>query len=1229
MGNYKNTQNHKSLSAKRLSRKGAAVKRRQELKALKKQIEQMQEENVEEEDNIQIIAVTSDNKKSNSQLCNETKTKYLEEDKQEKASVSTMPKAQLPRHSVSNIPPVHVTLQLECKEEPLSESQLKSIVKHKENVNRVTAILEDLVKVHGGKLICQSGAVSGFQYTLPTTIAPTVSQATVTPVVQNNSQILSVTQQTKNPPPIKVNISNTSSGPQGNIQLVVDPRSMGVFLGSVTQAQGTATTTTTVASTTPQSQQENYKPRLGRRTKVFPVQQSDIIEEPLPKVTQVKAKPGTATQVVKATTNPQGVTNSTANSSIQQTANQSVRPAEHTSIGGIAVGSKDAFLAAEHIDEAKKNLPDGREFTFNKTTGGRTFPSLVVIARPNLHNKDITSVVGQKERQALDAKVKNVLMFSATNFAEWLIQQGLLRSEQYCTEHHTDGQKSKLKLGMYSDQGTFPYSGGYVWICSNCPDKFVSVFSGSIFQGAPYTPTILLKLIYHWACQTNVQNVISWVKVSNVYLKNFYTNLRSICTAAIWNKARKMGGNNAVIQVGVISLGTTSQDGHLRQVKVEVLGVLDPTTLEIRLRACEPMQEGNRRSFKRRFNSILYPLKDWVHTDSRIMTDFTVDKSTLNDMGYSHVMQSGYPEQNSKNLMSNYHVMEYLRKIVPRMFQNTLSLLSRPMIQQFLDELIWREMYGATSERAFDNIIRHIAEQTKTNSTDSLLDRLAKIAANPFQDWSYSKTEDQETDDVPVVLLKDTSLTDTTSSQNKIPETIKPGPKRGRKRTNPAVVVVPEHEIKKIAIDFKNNEKEKESNNEKQPKEQIQLQEFYYATMEGDKNLISEECKSFIHFKCFLCTTIMKSNIEVMEHMISHVPPQVPGQSELFVCRYCCTALSSQHQILTHVSEVHSNFGHSDGLMVVCAICEEKFGKNKSLIDHLSSMHYPSEMPYQCESCNYRTSSHKDVIDHYYKIHEKGEGLQCPYCLKVIHFMNKGNPNASSVYTYLSHMQRHIVRRDQGKGNKCTRCCLWFNQKSLLVKHQRVLHDPISDSKAIPYSGGNIEVTVLKDRPNIRFSVDSPPPELPFNEKIQRWSTGPISINTSVRHLPCQECEEDIDEEDHYPGEQQCQQCRYITCCWRAFREHQQQIHNERPKTSLIVPSPLINIPLERKMQCQCGYETNDGNQLASHMVRHDNVTVAYSVEKSTTSGMLNSLGLFPKSTSEEADAHKKSNSHN
>lgn len=1132
-----------------------------------------------------------------------------------------MPRQRLFTRSVLTKRPINMTLNLECTEEPLSEAQLISRTKLKEDCDRVTAILEELVKDHGGKLVCQAGVVSGYQYTLPTN--PTATSA----VIQNNPQILNVTQQNKNSTPIKLNINNPT-GPQGNIQLVVDPR-MGVIVGPVTQTQGTTSTTTSVVSTATQPQQENYKyTRSGRRTKVQ-VQPPDIIEEPASTVTRSRPKTGSATHVVTTTaTIPQNVTNlriKTVNK--QQAVNQpTVKPTEHTSIGGISVGYN---TVNEHIDEAKKNQPDGREFTFNKTTGGRTFPSLVVVARPNLHSKDIGSQIAQKERQALDAKVKSVLMFSATKFAEWLIQQGLVRSEQYCLQHSSSYQKAKLKLGMYSDQGTFPYSGGYVWISNCCPDKFVSVFSGSLFQGAPYTPTVLLKLIYHWACQTNVQNVISWVKVSNIYLKNFYTNLRSICTAAVWDKSRKMGGKNSVIQIGVISLGTTSQDGHLRQVKVEVLGVLDPTTLDIRLRACEPMQNGDR-SFKRRFNNILHPLKEWVHTDSKIMTDFTVDKSTLHDMGYNHVMQSAFAEQTSRNLLSNYHIMEYLRKIVPRMFQNTLSLLSRQMIQQFLDELIWREIYGGTSERAFDNIIRHIAEQTKIDTSDNLLDRLAKIAANPFHDWSYSNNPSLM--DTSMISTQDsTPITDVASSENiKIPDSIpiKSYVKRGRKRMHP-VTTLDQHESQRSAIDFKNNkEKEKDDKDERESREQIQLQELYYATMEGDKNLILKEHRSPLYFKCFLCMTMMRSNTEVMEHMVSHVPPQVPGQSELSVCRYCCTALSSQHQMLTHVAETHSNFGHSDGLMVVCAICEEKFGKSKSLIEHLSSMHYPSEMPYRCESCGYRTSSHKNVIDHYYEIHEKGEGLQCPFCLKVIQFVNEGNPSASNVHAYLSHMQRHIVRRDQGKGNKCSRCCLWFNQKSALTIHQRELHDCVSNPKAIPYSAAKSGIMVSKERPEmIRFAVDSPPPELPPDEKIQKWSTGPITVNTSTRYLACQECEEDIDEEDHYPGEQRCQQCRYVTCCWRAFQEHQQQIHNERPKTSLIVPSPLINIPLEKKLQCPCGYMSTDGNQLAQHLTKCKKV-LARPIEESAPSGMLDSLGLVPRTSSEEAD-YEKSNSRN
>lgn len=62
------------------------------------------------------------------------------------------------------------------------------------------------------------------------------------------------------------------------------------------------------------------------------------------------------------------------------------------------LGALGAFVAGELIDESKKSLPDGREITFNKMNGGRTYPSLVVVARPNLKTRNISTSQSQKER---------------------------------------------------------------------------------------------------------------------------------------------------------------------------------------------------------------------------------------------------------------------------------------------------------------------------------------------------------------------------------------------------------------------------------------------------------------------------------------------------------------------------------------------------------------------------------------------------------------------------------------------------------------------------------------------------------------------------------------------------------------------------------------------------------------------------------------------------------------
>jgi len=131
-----------------------------------------------------------------------------------------------------------------------------------------------------------------------------------------------------------------------------------------------------------------------------------------------------------------------------------------------------------------------------------------------------------------------------------------------------------------------------------------------------------------------------------------------------------------------------------------------------------------------------------------------------------------------------------------------------------------------------------------------LIDRLKKIATNPFHDWSYTNLANSASDTL-TLPIDSTPAIDMAASQNTAEAALlKSGPKkRGRKRI---YAMNSEQDPKKIALDSKSNkekEKEKDGKDEKESKDQIQLQELYYATMEGDKNLILKEHRSSLLFK--------------------------------------------------------------------------------------------------------------------------------------------------------------------------------------------------------------------------------------------------------------------------------------------------------------------------------------------------------------------------------------------
>ena len=123
-----------------------------------------------------------------------------------------------------------------------------------------------------------------------------------------------------------------------------------------------------------------------------------------------------------------------------------------------------------------------------------------------------------------------------------------------------------MKLGIFSDPKKFAFSGGYVWVADKNSSKFVSVFKGSIFETTDHSPTVVLKLIYHWACQTNIANVKQWVKVDDKTVNCYYQLFRGICVRKVREEIVNLGGHGKAVEVGVISLGTTSPDGSKREV---------------------------------------------------------------------------------------------------------------------------------------------------------------------------------------------------------------------------------------------------------------------------------------------------------------------------------------------------------------------------------------------------------------------------------------------------------------------------------------------------------------------------------------------------------------------------------------------------------------------------------------------------------------------------------------
>ncbi|XP_066251450.1 uncharacterized protein row isoform X3 [Euwallacea similis] len=1043
--------------------------------------------------------------------------------------LKTIPTPNITNHNVEN------NLELECWVEELEPCQKERNQRLQDEQKAVQDKLDELLKECKGEIVFKGDLT------------------TVIEVEEHVQKTIQAVQASQNQPPIVLNSSVATPA----YHLVVDCRQLGTA-GKQPKIQAQSSP---ACSPTPAGR--GRPPKLKKLTVVAP----PATPTTTPVVTRSILASQGAKQVLKRAVPLPVITGPPATRSRgNATGSPNARPTENNVEGGLSAGTtvKPKAIVDLTSDDGRP-LPDSREVSFNKLQG-KTFPSLVVVARPHLRVVNVNA-----DRTKLDSKVKGVLMYPPTKFTEWLIQQGLVKSEQKCSVHFSN----QLKLGMYSDVTKFPYSGGYVWISECCPQRFVSVFSGSLFEGSPHQPLVILKLLYHWICQTNIQNVTQWVKVDNLYVKGMYTWLRSICSVALQTHLRQLGGPQTKVEVGVISLGTTSQDGNSRQVKVEVLGVLETTSKLVRLRAIEPQTEGER-NYKKRFSKILEPLEGWVHSDSTIVTDLTVDKATLMQMGFANVIQTTSVDVNN----SNRTIMEYLRRIVPRMFQNTLSLLSRQIIQQFLDELVWREWFGTTSMEAFDNLISHLAEQTRHESSQNLVVRLNKVALNPFKNWAITPSGGTPAPPNGVSL--------TINQQSKTLETY--GKKRKRKESEaPTKITSPSQQ---------EMNRPPKSTSPDVPEQMVPLESYYYGTIDH----YPPKTNVKLNLKCPICKEIYNNNIVLMGHLFKHAHNV---SKDLQMCKYCLTSVATANDLLKHIASAHpSETKHENGF--ICLICEAQYMNPFVLGKHMSKEHCPSELPYQCGTCGYRCSNHKQAIDHFYKQHNNGPTIQCPFCLKSTTVFSSSRNIAQNMHFFIQHLQKH-QRKQLAK--RCGKCNSWFIQKDLLKDHLIKMHtSQRGKTGLVPWVAPRNGVMVPKSKMD----------KYPCDAEGINFAT--LFYNVG-KGLKCKECEGLMDNPKHFPSFESCQNpnCQYSTCCSSAMQEH-----NAKCNKNASLTLPEEKLPYE--MFCICGFSSQDGNQMAKHLATCEKKSAYSSLQEaknaSVTHSMLDVLGLVRKP--EEGDKKSK-----
>lgn len=294
------------------------------------------------------------------------------------------------------------------------------------------------------------------------------------------------------------------------------------------------------------------------------------------------------------------------------------------------------------------------------------------------------------------------------------------------------------------------------------------------------------------------------------------------------------------------------------------------------------------------------------------------------------------------------------------------------------------------------------------------------------------------------------------------------------------------------------------------PVAMVPLESYYYGTMEGDANNPLAQ-KVTLNVRCCVCKVPYTNNLQLLDHLLAHAH-NISAKAAQTQCKYCLASLATVTDLNKHISEAHpiqtKTYSNSH---LACVICEIRFNSVYMLGKHMSKEHVPLELPYQCGTCNFRTSSHRQVIDHFYTEHNGATTVQCPFCLKSTTVWSSGRIMSTNVTFFLAHLQKH---QKKAMAKKCQKCALWFIHKETLKDHMAKAHNTFVSKKHVtPFTLPSNYVMVPKSK--LYMPAASP------THPIARPDTPEEIQHKVVLQIPdgsiCKECKKEIENGEHYP----------------------------------------------------------------------------------------------------------------